>query len=397
MNEANESIIALIQNNQESITNKMAVSSRQDLKNTRRWVIKIGSALATNDGRGLHLDSINQWVSQAAKRVKDDIEVVFVTSGSVAEGVSRLGLNGRPSTLHELQAAAAVGQMGLVQAYETCFQRYNIKTAQVLLTHLDLAHRKRYLNARSTLTTLIDLGVVPVVNENDTVATDEIRFGDNDTLAALVANLIDADLLVILTDQQGLYSADPRKDSDACLIKEGKAGDAKLEAMAGEGGKLGRGGMRTKLTAAAHAAHSGTATIIASGHEENILEKIARGDDVGTLLLPDQEPIIARKRWLAGGLQSKGKLVLDDGAVKVLKEKGRSLLAVGVKKVEGEFDRGELVVCVSSSGEEIARGLSNYSAIESGKIIGKSSERFEEVLGYCGNSELIHRDNMVVL
>ncbi len=375
----------------------MAVSSRQDLKNTRRWVIKIGSALATNDGRGLRLESIDKWVSQAAARMKENIEVVFVTSGSVAEGVSRLGMKGRPSSLHEIQAAAAVGQMGLVQAYETCFQRYDIKTAQVLLTHLDLSHRRRYLNARSTLKTLIDFGVVPVVNENDTVATDEIRFGDNDTLAALVANLIDADLLVILTDQDGLFSADPRNDPDAYLIKEGKAGDTELEAMAGEGGELGRGGMRTKLTAAAHAAHSGTATIIASGNEENILEKIANGKDVGTLLLPDQEPIIARKRWLAGGLQSKGKLLLDDGAIKVLKEKGSSLLAVGVKKVEGDFDRGELVICESSSGEEIARGLINFSANEVEKIIGKSSESFEEILGYCGDSELIHRDNMVVL
>ncbi len=375
----------------------MAVSSRQDLKNTRRWVIKIGSALATNDGLGLRLESIDKWVSQAAARMKENIEVVFVTSGSVAEGVSRLGMQSRPSSLHEIQAAAAVGQMGLVQAYETCFQRYDIKTAQVLLTHLDLSHRRRYLNARSTLKTLIEFGVVPVVNENDTVATDEIRFGDNDTLAALVANLIDADLLVILTDQKGLYSADPRKNSEAYLIKEGKAGDVDLEKMAGEGGELGRGGMRTKLTAAAHAAHSGTATIIASGNEENILEKIANGEDVGTLLLPDQEPIIARKRWLAGGLQSKGKLVLDDGAIKVLKEKGSSLLAVGVKKVEGDFDRGELVICVSSSGEEIARGLINFSAIEAEKIIGKSSESFETILGYCGDSELIHRDNMVVL
>ncbi len=374
----------------------MAVSSRQDLSKTRRWVIKIGSALATNDGSGLRLESIDKWVSQAAEQIKKGTEVIFVTSGSVAEGISRLGMQGRPSSLHELQAAAAVGQMGLVQAYETCFQRYGIKTAQVLLTHLDLAHRKRYLNARSTLKTLIDLKVVPVVNENDTVATDEIRFGDNDTLAALVANLIDADLLVILTDQQGLYSADPRSNPDAYLISEGKAGDQKLEAMAGEGGKLGRGGMRTKLTAASHAANSGTATIIVSGNEDQILEKITNGEEVGTLLLPDQEPIIARKRWLAGGLQVKGKLILDDGAVKVLQQKGRSLLAVGVKDIEGNFDRGELVICVSSSGDEIARGMSNYSVAETKKIIGKASDQFESILGYCGDSELIHRDNMVV-
>ena len=375
----------------------MTVNSRQDLKNTRRWVIKIGSALATNNGHGLRLDSIDKWVSQAVARMKDNIEVVFVTSGSVAEGVSRLGMEGRPSSLHELQAAAAVGQMGLVQAYESCFQQYDIMTAQVLLTHIDLSNRRGYLNARSTLKTLISLGVVPVVNENDTVATDEIRFGDNDTLAALVANLLDADLLVILTDQQGLFSADPRNNTDAYLIKEGKAGNSELEAMAGEGGELGRGGMKTKLTAATHAAHSGTATIIASGNEEQVLEKIARGDDVGTLLFPDQEPILARKRWLAGGLQSKGKLVLDDGAVSVLREKGRSLLAVGVKELTGDFDRGELVTCVSPSGHKVARGLINFSASEAEKIIGKSSDSFEEILGYCGDTELIHRDNMVVL
>lgn len=375
----------------------MAVNSREDLKNTRRWVIKIGSALATDEGRGLQLESIDKWVSQAAKQIENKVEVVFVTSGSVAEGISRLGLPGRPSTLHEIQAAAAVGQMGLVQAYESCFQRYGIQTAQILLTHLDLAHRKRYLNARSTLTTLIDLGVVPVVNENDTVATDEIRFGDNDTLAALVANLIDADLLLILTDQQGLFNADPRNDPNAYLIHEGKAGDPELEAMAGEGGILGRGGMRTKLTAARHAANSGTATIIASGLEENLLERIAQGEEIGTLLIPDQAPIIARKRWLAGGLQSKGQLILDDGAVKVLKEKGKSLLAVGVKEVVGKFDRGELVTCVTPSGKEVARGLTNYSTADAEKIVGKSSESFEEVLGYCGDPELIHRDNMVVL
>ncbi len=375
----------------------MAVKSREDLKTTRRWVVKIGSALATNNGRGLRLDSIDRWVSQAAARIEQKTEVALVTSGSVAEGVSRLGLKGRPSTLHELQAAAAVGQMGLVQAYETCFQRYDIKTAQVLLTHMDLAHRKRYLNARSTLSTLLDFGVVPVVNENDTVATDEIRFGDNDTLAALVANLIDADLLVILTDQAGLYSADPRKHPEARLITEGKAGDPYLEAMAGEGGALGRGGMRTKLSAAALAANSGTATMIASGNEDQILTKIARGETVGTLLLPDQEPILARKRWLAGGLPVRGRLTLDAGAVKVLKEQGRSLLAVGVKSIEGKFDRGELVTCLAETGEEVARGLINYSASDTAKIIGKSSDCFEEILGYYGDSELIHRDNMVVL
>ena len=375
----------------------MTINSRQDLPQTRRWVIKIGSALATNEGRGLRQESIDRWVSQAAELVQQGIEVVIVTSGSVAEGVYRLGWKGRPSSLHELQAAAAIGQMGLVQAYETCFQRYNIKTAQILLTHQDLSHRRRYLNARSTLTTLMELGVVPVVNENDTVATDEIRFGDNDTLASLVANLIDADLLIILTDQQGLFDSDPRLNPAAKLISEARAGDPALEPMAGEGGSLGRGGMRTKLSAARLASHSGTATIIASGNNSKVLKRIYEGETIGTLLLPGQAPLMARKRWLMGGLQSKGKLVLDNGAVKVLKEQGRSLLAVGVREVSGIFDRGELVECVSPEGVRIARGLINYSEKETQKIIGKTSDKFELILGYCGDAELIHRDNMVVL
>lgn len=375
----------------------MTIKSRQDITKTQRWVIKIGSALVTDDGRGLRLASIDKWVSQAAELVREGIEVIFVTSGSVAEGISRLGLKERPTSLHEIQAAAAVGQMGLVQAYESCFQRYGIKTAQILLTHLDLSHRQRYLNARSTLTTLIDLGVVPVVNENDTVATDEIRFGDNDTLGSLVASLVDADLLVLLTDQQGLYDADPRSNPGAQLISEAKAGDPALDLVAGEGGSLGRGGMRTKVSAAGLAARSGTATIIASGNEDQVLKKIAAGENVGTLLLPGQAPIIARKRWLLGGLQSKGRLVLDDGAIKVLKEQGRSLLAVGVKQMSGNFDRGELVTCVSQSGEVIARGMINYNAVDTEKILGQASSRIAEILGYCGDSELIHRDNLVVL
>lgn len=375
----------------------MSVSSRKDLPHTRRWVIKIGSALATNDGRGLRQESIDKWVSQAASLIKQGIEVVIVTSGSVAEGVNRLGWKGRPDSLHALQAAAAVGQMGLVQVYESCFQRYDIHTAQILLTHQDLSHRRRYLNARSTLKTLIDLNVVPVVNENDTVATDEIRFGDNDTLAALVANLIDADVLVIMTDQAGLYTADPRKDASATLISEGRAGDPALDPLAGEGGALGRGGMRTKLSAAKLAAHSGTATIIASGNEETVIKRLFEGESIGTLLLPKETPLVARKRWLMGGLQSKGQLELDDGAVRVLRQDGRSLLAVGVKAIKGDFDRGELVECVSGSGELIARGLINYSAQEATKLAGKPSDQFEAILTYCGDEELIHRDNLVVV
>ncbi len=375
----------------------MTVSTREDLPRTKRWVIKIGSALATNEGRGLRQESIDKWASQAADLVQQGLDVVIVTSGSVAEGVSRLGWNGRPDSLHALQAAAAVGQMGLVQAYETCFQRYNIKTAQILLTHQDLSHRRRYLNARSTLKTLMELDVVPVVNENDTVATDEIRFGDNDTLAALVANLIDADVLIIMTDQDGLYNADPRKNPEAKLISEAKAGDPALEPMAGEGGALGRGGMRTKLSAARLAAHSGTATVIASGNVDHVIKRLYQGESLGTLLVPNETPLAARKRWLMGGLQSKGQLILDEGAVRVLRQDGRSLLAVGVKKVTGQFDRGELVECATSSGEIIARGLINYSSQEAQMLLGKASGQFESLLGYFGDQELIHRDNLVVV
>ncbi len=374
------------------------MKSRQQIKNTKRWVIKIGSALLTNNGRGLDNESIGRWVDQIARLLESGHEVVLVSSGSVAEGMTRLGWKKRPHALHELQAAAAVGQMGLVQAYESHFQRHGLHTAQLLLTHEDLADRQRYLNARSTLRSLLRLGVVPVVNENDTVATAEIMFGDNDTLAALVANFTGADVLVILTDQQGLFDKDPRKHTDARLINEGQARDVSLETMAGSsGGSLGRGGMHTKVRAAARAARSGTATIIASGAEQDILLRLAEGEQLGTILYPDEEPLLARKQWLAGQLKVCGKVRLDEGAVRVIRDQGRSLLPVGVTAVEGRFERGELVSCIGPDDQEVARGLVNYNADESRRLIGKSSDRIESILGYVDDDELIHRDDLVVL
>ncbi len=371
--------------------------SRQNFANSKRWVIKIGSALLTDDGRGLDRAAIAGWVSQIAHLVKAGKEIVLVSSGAVAEGMTRLGWSKRPNTIHELQAAAAVGQMGLVQMYESNFQQFGMRTAQVLLVHDDLAHRQRYLNARSTLQTLIKLGVVPVVNENDTVVTDEIRFGDNDTLAALVANLIDADALLILTDQNGLYERDPRKDPTAPLIAEAKAEDEKLDAMAtGSAGELGRGGMVTKIRAARLAARSGTATVIAGGREANIIIRVISGEAVGTLLTPEQQPITARKQWLAGHLQTRGTLVLDDGAVSMLKNSGKSLLPVGVKQIRGEFARGAMVICEDMKGNEVARGLVNYSSGDAERIIGHCSEEIAALIGYRDEDELIHRDNMVV-
>lgn len=363
----------------------------------RRWIIKIGSALLTNDGQGLAVDALDAWVEQIVALRQAGREVLLVSSGAVAEGLTRLGWKRRPHALHKLQAAAAIGQMGLVQAYESRFQKYGLHTAQVLLTHEDLADRQRYLNARSTLNTLLDLGVIPIVNENDTVATEEIRFGDNDTLAALVANLVVADLLVLLTDQQGLLDGDPRTNPDARLIPEAQAGDLSLEKMAiGSGGLLGRGGMLTKVRAAARAARSGTMTLIASGHEHNILQRLAADEKLGTRLLPVSGAVVARKQWLAGQLRVRGRLLLDDGAVNVLRSAGRSLLPVGVTRVEGEFDRGDLVVCLDPAGNEMARGLVNYSAAESKQIIGQPSSRIEELLGYVDEAELIHRDNLVL-
>jgi glutamate 5-kinase len=364
----------------------------------KRWVIKIGSSLLTNDGRGLDVAAIESWVDQMVALKRAGLELLLVSSGAVAEGMTRLGWSERPHALHQLQAAAAVGQMGLIQAYESRFQKYGLHTAQVLLTHDDLADRQRYLNARSTLQTLLDLNVIPVVNENDTVTTEEIRFGDNDTLAALVANLIEAELLVFLTDQQGLFSSDPRTSPDVELIEEAQAGAARLEAMAsGSGGALGRGGMLTKVRAATLAARSGTQTVIASGREENILQRIAGDNFRGTRLYPAREPLAARKQWLAGQLQVRGSLSLDPGAMKVLQGAGSSLLPVGVTRVEGEFERGDLVVCFGPGGEELARGLVNYSAAESRRIIGHASNRIESILGYVDEPELIHRDNLVLL
>lgn len=363
----------------------------------QRWVIKIGSALLTNDGKGLAVDAIDDWVAQIADLRQAGREVLLVSSGAVAEGITRLGWTQRPHALHELQAAAAIGQMGLVQAYESRFQKFGLHTAQVLLTHEDLSNRQRYLNARSTLRTLLELGVIPIVNENDTVTTDEIRLGDNDTLAALVANLVEADVLVLLTDQQGLLDGDPRTNPSARLVPEALAGDVALEKMAaGSGGVLGRGGMLTKVRAAARAARSGTVTLIASGHEPAVLQRLAADERLGTCLKPSRGAVAARKQWLAGQLRVRGRLLLDAGAVKVLRGAGSSLLPVGVTRVEGEFDRGDLVVCIAPGGEEVARGLVNYNATESSRIIGQPSSRIEALLGYVDETELIHRDNLVL-
>ncbi len=369
---------------------------RTELKNTRRCVVKIGSALLTANGQGLDRNAIDGWVTQMAGLRAKDIDVVLVSSGAVAEGMMRLGWSQRPHALFEQQAAAAVGQMGLVQAYESCFQQHGIHTAQVLLTHEDLSDRQRYLNARSTLRALLKLGVVPVVNENDTVVTDEIRFGDNDTLAALVANLLEADCLIILTDQAGLFDKDPRNHADAKLVDTANANDMSLEALVGDAGALGRGGMLTKLRAARLAARSGAATVIAHGHETDVLASVLAGKTVGTLLSTEQESLAARKQWLAGHLQLCGELVLDDGAVRVLRESGRSLLPVGVTAVSGNFERGEVVACVNQKGVEIARGLVNYSAVETQKIKGLPTGKMETVLGYVDEPELIHRDNLVL-
>ncbi|WP_043531586.1 glutamate 5-kinase [Litchfieldella xinjiangensis] len=370
---------------------------REALTSARRVVVKIGSALLTNDGRGLDDEAIGGWVDQIAALHRQGVEIVLVSSGAVAAGMVRLGWQVRPSAVHELQAAAAVGQNGLTECYETHFARHELLTAQVLLTHDDLSNRKRYLNARSALRTLVDLRVVPVINENDTVVTDEIRFGDNDTLGALVANLLEADALVILTDQEGLYDADPRHTSDARLIHEGQADDPALAAMAGGGGRLGRGGMTTKMQAARLAARSGAVTVIASGRQPDILLRLRAGERLGTLLRPEQAPIAARKRWLAGQLQVRGALMLDAGAVQVLRAKGSSLLPVGVRAVTGSFVRGDMVVCVDEQGERVAKGLINYGAEEAAKLLGKPSHQIEAILGYMEAPELIHRDNLVVL
>jgi glutamate 5-kinase len=365
---------------------------------TERWVIKIGSSLVTDEGRGLDHQAIMAWAHQIVTLRKKGIDVVLVSSGAVAEGMSRMGWKKRPTSLHELQAAAAIGQMGLIQAYEAYFKKHNLHSAQVLLTHDDLANRKRYLNARTTLRTLLGLGVIPVVNENDTVATDEIRFGDNDTLAALVANLVEADTLIILTDIDGVYTSNPHRDPDAKLIPKAYAWDKKLDTYAGPSASiLGSGGMSTKITAARRAARSGAQTLIVSGRETDILLRLHEGEQIGTRLLPDKEPLAARKQWIAGQLKAKGELWLDNGAARVIREKGTSLLPVGVTRVEGGFMRGEVVCCRAPDGEEIARGLANYSADEARKLAGHPSEQIRTLLGYEDEPELIHRDNLVIL
>ena len=364
----------------------------------KRVVVKVGSSLVTNDGRGLDHAAVARWAGEIAALKRGGRDVVLVSSGAIAEGMLRLGWQKRPRAIHELQAAAAVGQMGLIQAYEAAFAKYGLHTAQVLLTHEDLADRRRYLNARTTLTTLLALGVLPIINENDTVTTDEIRFGDNDTLGALVTNLIEADVLVLLTDQLGLYTADPRRDPSATLVHTATAGDPALEAMAGGAGStLGRGGMLTKVLAAKRAARSGASTVITSGREADVLTRLAAGEAVGTALIAATASLAARKQWLADHVRLAGKLQLDAGAVRALAREGKSLLPIGVVAVEGDFGRGEVVGCFAPDGREVARGLVNYAAGETAKILRKPSAEIESILGYVDEPELIHRDNLVLL
>ena len=364
----------------------------------RRVVIKVGSSLVTNEGRGLDRTAIAQWAEQIAALRAAGKQVLLVSSGAIAEGMQRLGWTRRPQEVHELQAAAAVGQMGLAQAYESCFGALGIRTAQILLTHADLADRARYLNGRSTLYTLLAFGVVPVINENDTVVTDEIKFGDNDTLAALTANLVEADALVILTDQAGLYSADPRRDPTATLLHEVRAGDPHLEAIAGgAGSQISRGGMITKVLAAKRAARSGAHTVIASGREKDVLIRLAKGEQLGTQLLASTEVLTARKQWLADHLQVKGWVLIDDGAVRALVAERKSLLPIGVIEVHGDFARGDVITCVAPDRREVARGLANYGSEQARRIARRPSAEIESVLGFVEERELIHRDNLVIL
>ena len=367
------------------------------LRNAKRLVVKVGSSLVTNEGRGLDADAIGQWCEQLATLVKEGREVIMVSSGAIAEGMNRLGWSSRPKAIHELQAAAAVGQMGLVQMYETKLRENGIGSAQVLLTHADLADRERYLNARSTLLTLLQLGVVPVINENDTVVNDEIKFGDNDTLGALVANLVEADALVILTDQKGLYTADPRKDPAARFVREGKAGDAALEAMAGgAGSSIGSGGMITKILAAKRAARSGASTVIAWGREPRALIRLMQGESIGTLLVAQTQKLQARKQWMADHLQMRGSVTVDAGAASKVRDEGKSLLPIGMTRVDGEFSRGDVIAVRDAGGAEIARGLANYSSSEARLICRKASSEFEMLLGYTGEPEMLHRTNLVL-
>jgi glutamate 5-kinase len=367
------------------------------LRDARRIVVKVGSSLVTDEGRGLDEIAIGEWCRQLSLLVRDGREVIMVSSGAIAEGMKRLGWTSRPHAIHELQAAAAVGQMGLAQMYETKLRENGLGSAQVLLTHADLADRERYLNARSTLLTLLKLGVVPVINENDTVVNDEIKFGDNDTLGALVANLVEADALIILTDQKGLYTADPRKHPGAQFVHHAKAGDAALEAMAGgAGSSLGRGGMITKILAAKRAAGSGASTVIAWGREPNALVRLTQGESIGSLLVAQTQKIQARKQWIADHLQLRGSVTVDDGAVAKLRSEGKSLLPIGMTLVEGDFSRGEVIAIRDASGLEVARGLANYASAEARLICRKPSGEFETLLGYAAEPEMVHRDNLVL-
>ena len=367
------------------------------MRDAKRIVVKVGSSLVTNEGRGLDQRAIGEWSRQLAILVRDGRELVMVSSGAIAEGMKRLGWTVRPHEVHELQAAAAVGQMGLAQMYESKLRENGLGSAQVLLTHADLADRERYLNARSTLLTLLKLGVVPVINENDTVVNDEIKFGDNDTLGALVANLVEADVLIILTDQKGLYSADPRKDPQAEFVHQGKAGDPALELMAGgAGSSLGRGGMLTKILAARRAAGSGASTVIAWGREPDVLRRLCEGEPIGTLLVAQTQKTQARKQWIADHLQLRGSVTVDAGAASKLRDEGKSLLPIGMTSVEGDFSRGDVIAVREPNGAEIARGLANYSCFEARLLCRKPSSEIERLLGYVAEPEMLHRDNLVL-
>ena len=373
-------------------------SATSVIARANRIVAKVGSSLVTNDGKGLDREAVAHWAAQIVALRAQGKEVVLVSSGAIAEGMARLNWTKRPTTMHELQAAAAVGQMGLAQAYEVAFAQHKLHTAQILLTHEDLADRQRYLNARSTLFALLRLGVVPIVNENDTVSTDEIAVGDNDTLGALVTNLIEADALIILTDQKGLYEADPRKDPKAKFVSHAQAGDPSLEAMAGgTGSGIGKGGMLTKILAAKRAARSGAHTVIASGREKDIMVRLAAGECIGTELKASLQVLSARKQWMADHLRLRGRLVLDDGAIKALRKEGKSLLPIGVRSVQGRFEPGDVVACVDKNGHECARGLVNYSSSDARRIIGKPTSSLAEILGILSEPELMHRDNLITL
>ena len=381
----------------ESAANMIMQAVSPVLRDARRIVVKVGSSLVTNEGRGLDQAAIGEWCRQLSILVRGGREVIMVSSGAIAEGMKRLGWSVRPHEIHELQAAAAVGQMGLAQMYETKLRENGLGSAQVLLTHADLADRERYLNARSTLLTLLKLGVVPVINENDTVVNDEIKFGDNDTLGALVANLVEADALVILTDQKGLYTADPRQDATAQLVHVAKAGDAALEAMAGgTGSNFGRGGMITKILAAKRAAGSGASTVIAWGGEPDALLRLSQGESIGTLLIAQTHKMQARKQWIADHLQLRGSVTVDAGAVLKLRDAGTSLLPIGMTSVDGNFSRGDVIAIRAASGAEVARGLANYASAEARQLCRKPSSEFEKLLGYAAEPEMVHRDNLVL-